>query len=150
MRRLYDRHTKETMSRAKALEDELGYTKEQVGKLRELFNNIDVNLSGGVDIGELSAMFTGLVEMDTYAEQELEAFLQKHSDAERNPNEIDFAGFLKPLKDLETRNWHNVVSLASCQVNIDLQEQGRRRLSAAARKKSVPAFTMDHSASLAL
>merc|ERR1719498_1149657 len=104
------------MSRARQLQDELGYSKDQGESLRDLFNTIDLDLSGTVDITELTALFTGLVEMDTYAEQELDAFIQKFSDT-RNPDEIDFAGFLRLLKYLETKNWHNIVAISTSKVN---------------------------------
>merc|ERR1719163_2374000 len=108
MRRLLDRDSKEAMIRANQLRKELGYTKKHVQELRELFKLTDTDLSGNVDISELSVLFSGLVDMSGTAERDLKRFVEDmNTGAEEEPS-LDFFQFLRLMKTLEDRNWRNI------------------------------------------
>merc|ERR1712039_382300 len=56
MRRLQDWSFKQLLASATAVRQELGYNKHQVRQLRELFNIVDVDLSGTLDFMEFLRM----------------------------------------------------------------------------------------------
>jgi Ca2+-binding EF-hand superfamily protein len=114
LRRLVDKDNKESMIRAKFLRQELGYDKKQVQDLRELFKITDTDLSGSVDVSELSVLFSGLVDMSGDAHKDLMRFVEE---LDSNDEEaLDFFDFLRLMKKLEDRNWRNISRLADHQV----------------------------------
>jgi len=123
MRRLNDKDSKETMVKAAKIRDELAYTKENVLNLRELFNAVDEDLSGSLDVEELQILFMGLVDMNDNVKDELQVFLDR-ADVNRDGS-LDFFEFLRLMKTLEERNWHNINAVAQRQVTLasDLASQ---------------------------
>lgn len=113
MRRLFDRDGKETMTRAIKVRDDLGYSREQGMGLRELFNAVDEDLSGSVDLSELKVLFSGLVIMNEEAEDELQVFLSRIDVGQHGA--LDFFEFLRLMKMLEKVNWRNILYVADHQ-----------------------------------
>jgi Ca2+-binding EF-hand superfamily protein len=124
MRRLCDRDTKATMSRAKRLREELGYHRSQIQDLRELFNAVDLNLSGTVDMAELKVLFSGLVDLNEAAEDDLNKFIRQVGPT--SPGDLDFFEFLMLMKKLENINWRNIVGNAVHQIHREASTHRER------------------------
>jgi len=125
MRRLKDKDSKDTMVKAAKIRAELDYTKENVLMLRQLFNAVDEDLSGSLDVNELKHLFSGLVDMNDNVEDELQVFLDR-VDINRDGS-LDFFEFLRLMKTLEEKNWHNINEVAKHQVDAENRAGGRRQ-----------------------
>merc|ERR1712083_632 len=107
IRRLLERQERATVEMARNLaRKELGYSKDEVRQIRDLFNLTDKDLSGSVDFNELQAIFKNLVPMCAEAVSELSGFMQE---ADKNSDGVlDFWEFLPLMRMVQDKNWRNI------------------------------------------
>merc|ERR1740121_588920 len=92
------------------LKHELGYSNAKVKQFLDLYNLVDGDMSGTIDVGELIMLFSNLVPMEAEARAELEAMFQEVDDGN---GEFDFWEFLTFMRKVQNMNWRNINGVSS-------------------------------------
>lgn len=100
---------KEMLMNGLKRKEELGYSSAEMKQLRDLYRACDADMSGDVDIDELTSIVENLVKIDKAASRELKAMVEEIDDGD---NLLDFWEFLNVMKMLQDRNWHNINGVA--------------------------------------
>jgi len=96
---------RDMLIRALRLKKELGYTADEVKQFRDLFKICDEDMSGDIDVDELTVIFSTLISMDVGAKTELR---QRFADVDDGDGSLDFWEFLRFMHKVQKENWRSI------------------------------------------